>query len=335
MGLPDRYHRHRPDWIRVAVNGRRAFINTVASDPWGLGPLEQTILNGFRQTLPRHRYPLCWLHLKVPAAFVDWNRTASKSHIYLHALEAWSAQITQCLQQSLTLSRSNAQADAVDSRVRQLLKSAEAQGKYYLTNPVSLSATLPVTHLAEEAVSPGTLRAIAQLHQTYILAEHPAGLWLVEQHIAHERVLYEKLCQDWQLIDLETPFTLRDLTERQCQNLAYLGFVIEPFGENLWAIRTAPRSLCQRSDCLDALYELSHCSSLQPALVATACRSALRNGEPLTLQQMQGLLDQWQCTQHPRTCPHGRPIYLRLEEEALSKFFRRRWVIGKSHGLLT
>ena len=64
-----------------------------------------------------------------------------------------------------------------------------------------------------------------------------------------------------------------------------------------------------------------------------ACRSAIRNGMPLSLPEMQALLDRWKVTRQPRTCPHGRPIYLSLEESALARFFRRHWVIGKSHGL--
>jgi len=67
--------------------------------------------------------------------------------------------------------------------------------------------------------------------------------------------------------------------------------------------------------------------------VATACRSAIRNGTPLNLSEMQTILDQWQRTRNPRTCPHGRPIYLSLEESSLARFFRRNWVIGKSHGI--
>jgi DNA mismatch repair protein MutL len=334
IGLPDRYHRRRSDWLKVAVNGRRVYINTESTaDPWVLGPLEQAILNAFRQTLPRHRYPLCWVHLTVPAQFVDWNRTASKSHIYLHHLEFWSSQIAQTIDQTLQLSSRNTETDT-SPKVRQLLKSAEGQGKYYTANPLNLSSPLPT--LKDDPVEErlqGELKAIAQLHQTYILAEHPAGLWLVEQHIAHERILYEQLCQDWQLVKLESPVILNNLTERQVHNLENLGLSIESFGQNLWVIRTVPHCLLQRSDCPDALTELSHCSTLQPALVATACRSAIRNGSPLDLTQMQTLLDRWQQTQHPRTCPHGRPIYLCLEEQALSRFFRRHWVIGKSHGI--
>lgn len=333
VGLPDRYHRHRPDWVRVAVNGRRVSVNAQSpSEQWG--SLEQSILNAFRQMLPRHRHPLCWIGLKVSASCVDWNRTASKSHIYLHQLEAWKQQITQGIHRVLSLPTS---PDPSGLQMRQFLKSAEAKGRYGLTPSLSLSDTLPdaspESAAASEGLPLGALRAIAQLHQTYIMAEHPAGLWLVEQHIAHERVLYEQLCQDWQIINLETPLTLTHLSPAQLQNLAHLGLPAEPFGSELWVVRTAPKILAARPDCLHAIYELSHCTDPQPALVATACRSAIRNGQTLSLSEMQVLLDQWQQTQHPRTCPHGRPIYLRLDEQSLSKFFRRHWVVGKSHGI--
>lgn len=339
VGLPDRYHRHRPDWVRVAVNGRRVCVNALPTGEQK-GSIEQSILNAFYQVLPRHRHPLCWIHLRVPPEFVDWNRTAAKSHIYLHQPEVWKQQIVQRIQQISSLSQS---LDPPGLSMGQFFKSAEAKGRYALAAPLlNLSSALPAAERGDEpalstetfeTLGLGSLRAIAQFHQTYIVAEHPTGLWLIEQHIAHERVLYEQLCQDWQLIALEVPLTLQNLSTSQVQNLIQLGLTAEPFGQDLWAVRTAPKLLAQRPDCLQALYELSRCSNPQPALVATACRSAIRNGQTLALSEMQRLLDQWQQTQSPRTCPHGRPIYLRLEEESLSKFFRRHWVIGKSHGI--
>jgi DNA mismatch repair protein MutL len=69
--------------------------------------------------------------------------------------------------------------------------------------------------------------------------------------------------------------------------------------------------------------------------VATACRTALRNGTPLTLEAMAELLAAWQRTRKPQTCPHGRPICLTMNESSLARYFRRHWVIGKSHGLET
>ena len=98
-------------------------------------------------------------------------------------------------------------------------------------------------------------------------------------------------------------------------------------------MRNAPKALAERDDCADALVELSWGGDLRAAQVATACRSAIRNGTVLGLSEMQNLLNLWQATRNPRTCPHGRPIYLSLEESSLSRFFRRHWVIGKSHGI--
>jgi DNA mismatch repair protein MutL len=123
------------------------------------------------------------------------------------------------------------------------------------------------------------------------------------------------------------------LNSVQVEQLERIGLEVEPFGEQLWAIRSAPELLKKRDDCKNALLELSLGGDLQTAQVATACRSAIRNGTPLSLSEMQTLLDQWKSTRNPRTCPHGRPIYLSLEEPALSRFFRRHWVIGKSHGI--
>jgi DNA mismatch repair protein MutL len=156
---------------------------------------------------------------------------------------------------------------------------------------------------------------------------------LVEQHIAHERVLYEQLLYNWQLVPKEPPAILKDLSLAQQLQLQRLGLEVEPFGDQLWAVRTVPASLLNRDDCAPALLELSWGGDLQAAQVATACRTAIRNGTPLSLPEMQTLLDQWRSTCNPRTCPHGRPIYLSLEESALSRFFRRHWVIGKSHGI--
>jgi DNA mismatch repair protein MutL len=130
-----------------------------------------------------------------------------------------------------------------------------------------------------------------------------------------------------------TPVTLERLTPRQQEQLERLGLAVEPFGNQLWAVRQAPAPLAERGDLTAALMELSLGSDLDAALVATACRTAIRNGTPLTPTEMQALLADWQRTRNPHTCPHGRPICLTLPETSLARFFRRHWVIGKSHGL--
>lgn len=313
LGLPDRCHRRRPDWIRIAVNGR------VVQHP----ELEQTILSTLRRSLPRDRYPVCFLHLRVDTSQVDWNRHPAKSEVYLRDGEQWQATVQQAIAQAMQVNTTDLASQG--SRTQQLIKLAEQEGIYESSRQISDS----VLDITED----GTLTAIAQLHNTYIVCEHPGGISLVEQHIAHERVIYEQLRDRWELVPLEPPILLEALSSAQQTQLQHIGLDLEPFGENLWAIRTAPARLAKREDCAEALLELSLGSDLDTALVATACRTAIRNGTPLALPDMQTLLNQWQRTRHPRTCPHGRPICLSLEESSLSRYFRRHWVIGKSHGI--
>jgi DNA mismatch repair protein MutL len=307
--------------VRVAINGR------MVKAP----ELEQVILQAFRRTLPRDRYPICFVHLQVPPAQIDWNRHPAKAEVYLHHLDTWQTAITDAIAQTLRFSPAQLTESYHAQQIGELLKVAEAGGGYNVNRAIG-PAPEP-TAIPANSASLLDLQAIAQVRNTYILAEHPAGMWLFEQHIAHERVLYEQLSDRWQLVPLDPPAILQNLTPRQLEQLQRLGFVVEPFGEQLWAIRTAPEMLVQRSDCAEAIWELSLGGDLESALVATACRSAIRNGTSLSLPEMQTLLDQWQQTRQPHTCPHGRPIYLSLEESALARFFRRQWVIGKSHGV--
>jgi DNA mismatch repair protein MutL len=315
IGLPDRCHRHRPDWVRVAINGR------MIKSP----ELEQTILAAFQRTLPRDRYPVCFLHLEIAPNQINWNRHPAKTEIYLNELNYWQEQVTQAINQALRISETNIKESVHTTRVSKLLQAAEAKGSYNFK---------PQNQNDDSQSSQQTyLKAIAQVSNTYIVAEHSGGMWLVEQHIAHERVLYEQLCDNWQLIPIEPPIILYQLSPAQVTQLQRIGLDIETFGEQLWAVRNLPTMLQERDDRADAILELSLGGDLQTAQVAVACRSAIRNGTPMSLPAMQKLLDDWQRTRNPRTCPHGRPIYLSLDESSLSRFFRRHWVIGKSHGI--
>lgn len=309
IGLPDRISRHQPDWVRIAVNGRMVR----SSD------LEQAIFQAFARTVPKDRYPVCFLHLHLNPRSIDWNRHPAKAEIYLHNLIFWQEQIISAIDKALGLNPEHIPEKAQNQRISQILKAAEEKSTYTMGEKSSKNRL--------------ELKALAQIHQTYIVAEHPNGLWLVEQHIAHERVLYERLEDNWEIVPLDNPIILNQLTTRQIEQLQRLGLEVASFGDRSWAIRSIPVLLKERQDRADALLELSLGGDLQTAQVATACRSAIRNGTALSLEEMQNLLDDWQNTRNPRTCPHGRPIYLSLEETSLARFFRRHWVIGKSHGI--
>ena len=323
LGLPDRCHRQRPDWVKVATNRR------LVRSP----ELEQTILAAFARTCPLHRFPICFLHLQICPSQIDWNRHPAKAEIYLHSLSFWREQVSYAIEQALRISPATFPEATHSQRVEQLLKVAEEKGSYNVSRAVQTAPADDKNTQKAAEIGLIELQAIAQVHDRYIVAQHPTGMWLIEQHIAHERVLYEQICDRWHIVPLEPPVVLTHLKPTQIEQLERLGIDIEPFGEQLWAVRSAPELLTKRDDCAAALLELSLGGDLQTAQVATACRSAIRNGTPLSLSEMQTLIDQWKSTRNPRTCPHGRPIYLSLEESALARFFRRHWVIGKSHGI--
>ncbi len=321
IGLPDRCHRRRPDWVKVAVNRR------VVRSP----ELEQTILSAFARTCPRDRYPVCFVHLQISPSAIDWNRHPAKVEIYLHDPSFWQDQVTEAIAKALELNEDVLPQPPMPDRVGQLLKASEQKGTYLVDSSTSQNDS--DQKVKNHKIGLMELRAIAQVHNTYIVAEHTSGMWLVEQHIAHERILYEQLCNAWQLKTLEKPIILSQLSALQIENLSRLDLEVETFGEQLWAARKVPELLVDRDDCAEALFELSKVADLEAAQVATACRSAIRNGTTLTILEMQNLLNEWQQTRNPRTCPHGRPIYFALEESTLARIFRRNWVIGKSHGI--
>lgn len=320
IGLPDRCHRRRPDWVKIGVNRR------VVRSP----ELEQAIFSAFARTCPRDRYPVCFVHLQISPSQIDWNRHPAKVEIYLHDPSFWQEQVSEAIARALHLNEEVLSQPPIPDRVGKLLKASEQKSLYDVGVPRQNDGGEEVKN---RKIGLMELRAIAQVHNTYIVAEHSSGMWLVEQHIAHERVLYEQLCANWQLISVQKPVILSQLSALQIENLSRLGLEVEIFGEQLWAAREVPNLLVDRDDCADALFELSKVADLQAAQVATACRSAIRNGTPLSLSEMQNLLNEWQQTRNPRTCPHGRPIYFALEESTLARIFRRSWVIGKSHGI--
>jgi len=312
MGLPDRCHRRRPDGLFTALNGRMVEVPE----------LTEQILKLLRRSLPRDRFPVLFLHLQAAPHHIDWHRAPDKSKVYLQHLPQWLTGVEAAIQQVLKTAQIETAPGDGHQRLTQLLKLAEPAGHYQADDEDG-----------DDGLTPLALKAIAQVHNRYILAEHPAGLCLVEQHIAHERVLYEALCDRWEIVELSVALTLADLSDRQVEHLQAIGLTVEPFGPDLWTVRTVPAPLRDRPDCEDALRELSQSGHFDSALVAIACRTAIRNGTPLEPDTMQKILNAWQRTRNPQTCPHGRPICLTLNESSLARFFRRSWVIGKSHGL--
>ena len=307
LGLPDRLSRRRPDWVKIILNGR------VINFP----ELEQTILSSLERTLPRNRFPVCIVNLNLPCDRIDWNRHPAKAEAYIQNLGDIQTQLKECITEALKVPESSSQIN-YSSATNDLLRTAERKTSYLI----------PAKH--ENFNQPNSsLKAIAQVLDTYILAEHASGLWLVEQHVAHERVLFEQIETQWQIVAIEQPILLKQLSDDEIERLQALGLEIEAFGNNLWAVRSLPEILIGHEDCAVILQEMSQQDDPTMARATAACRSAIRNGTKLEMSTIRDLLWQWQQTRNPHTCPHGRPICLAIDESDLARFFRRNWIISK------
>jgi DNA mismatch repair protein MutL len=185
------------------------------------------------------------------------------------------------------------------------------------------------------------LRAVGQVGATYVVAEGPEGMYLIDQHAAHERVLYERLLSkpagqaEVQGFLEPAPVDLAPHQEQAlhafAEALTEQGYAIEPFGGRTHLLRAAP-ALLAGQDAGRALLELLDTLSRDDgpgdrrARVAAsmACHGAIRAGQTLSPEEMRELVRQLEETQSPHTCPHGRPTMIHLSADALAKEFKRR-----------
>jgi DNA mismatch repair protein MutL len=204
------------------------------------------------------------------------------------------------------------------------------------TEPLT-TTHLPFAHLLEE------LQILGQVQNTYIVASTRQGLVLIDQHVAHERVLYEQLCRERGALPIPkqhllTPETLqlsrRDalLLQEKLPELQTIGFELEPFGQDAFLIRAVPAALKgdpvqTLRDIIDELVELSVSKRLpiarEQVWTTTACKMAVKAGDPLSMPEMQKLIEDLARTENPYLCPHGRPITITLSWSDIEKRFKR------------
>jgi DNA mismatch repair protein MutL len=189
-----------------------------------------------------------------------------------------------------------------------------------------------------------TLRPLGQIRNSFILAVNEDGLWIIDQHVAHERVLFEKVLRQRAMLKVESQRLLMpliiELTPAQqavfaeiCDELNRNGFEAETFGSRTVAIKVSPSGL-EAGEVERMLYELlDQCSSEQQALnmetvrnriaASIACHAAIKVNMPLEQNKMEWLLAELAKTDAPMTCPHGRPVVLRYSLKDIQKAFKR------------
>jgi DNA mismatch repair protein MutL len=188
------------------------------------------------------------------------------------------------------------------------------------------------------------LRAVGQIGATYLVAEGPDGLYLIDQHAAHERILFERLSDAraagspplQTLMELEpVPLSRAEAAQFEAVGAALerIGLVVEPFGGDSVRVRALPALLADLDPAAavhTALGDFEEDETplegeVEARLAARVCkRAAIRAGQILSLREQEELIRALEACRSPRTCPHGRPTMIHISVQALERQFGRR-----------
>jgi DNA mismatch repair protein MutL len=230
---------------------------------------------------------------------------------------------------------------------------ASALGSYAIPSAASMpdhGCAPPLAETAERQTADSglhalsSLRPLGQIRSSFILAVDDDGLWIIDQHVAHERVLFEKVLRQRSGNRVESQRLLMpmilELTPGQqavftqlCDELQHNGFELEPFGARTIAVKTAPAGI-EASDIERMLHELltqfereEQALNLEIArariAASIACHAAIKVNTPLDPDKMEWLLRELARTEYPMSCPHGRPVVLRYSVQEIQRAFKR------------
>jgi DNA mismatch repair protein MutL len=338
----------RPDRHRPTLAGVYLYVNR---RPVRDRTLQHALVEVFRDWLPRGRFPAAVLFVELPPEAVDVNVHPAKWEVRfadppaLHRLMRHGVAAGIETRRWLSPRAGPGSAPPTTERV------AEPPGDWLFAAP----APLPKEALTERgAVAPapplrfGELRSLGTLLATYLVLEAKDGLLLVDQHAAHERVLFERLRAAWRERAIESqrllvpltlavpPGQLARLSERASQAAAF-GFELEPFGADTVLVRAVPALLAERDpgalvrSLLDVWLAPEAAGARGPsaedseALFASlACHAARRKGEALPPSEQHALLDALDAIPWAPTCPHGRPVAIPFELAEIERRFGRR-----------
>ena len=350
-GAPDLNRRNR-SYTTLLVNRRWVYDRSIY----------YAIERAYEGTLPDRRFPFAVINVLVPTEQVDVNSHPTKREVRFRDGDRLFARVQRAVREALiahapvrTATRSFTPVDAGPQppTSAETLRLPSASVALPRTDAIALPRTngmaLPTTTLAPAEGSLrdvlADLRVVGQIHQTYIVAEGRSGMYLIDQHAAHERVVFDQIRRRMQGGERPSQPLLAPLTaelsaaqavtmDSYADLLADYGFVLDHFGDNAWLVRALPAGLAARanpdpavalSDLLDAVAVEQVVMEREDALAATvACHGSVRAGMTLAPEEMDALLRQLETTENPHNCPHGRPTVIHFSEYQLEREFGRR-----------
>jgi len=335
------------------------FVNTRAV---GSRMLQYAIQEAYHTLLMVGRYPICVINVQVEPSLLDVNVHPAKAEVKFRDERAVFRAVQRAVRSALqahvpapdygsrgaegwSSSEGTQGVDAEFAQAWQASTVAPAQSDMWSHNDANAAtdnSPEPLPPAPPRTLPP--MRVVGQLGNTYIISEGPDGLFLVDQHAAHERILYEQLGVSLekgglpvqpllQPLPLEFSAAQRAEVEAILPLLSELGFDLEPFGEHALLIRAVPAIYAaSRQDVGSDLVSMidSVVGGTRPEkwreemAITLACHSAIRAGQSLSLDEMRAMLAQLELCHYPRHCAHGRPTMLHLSRAQLEREFGRR-----------
>jgi DNA mismatch repair protein MutL len=324
--------------------------------------LSTAVLQAYHTLLMVGRYPLAVVMLTLPPEDVDVNVHPTKAEVRFRNADAAFSAVERTVRKALLARAPVPQIEmrpwssglGEEAPLRPSLQWSPEWGMLGATTGDRSPSAAPSASGPPSAVGgqqpalPANdvplLRVIGQVGGAYIVAEGPDGLYLIDQHAAHERILYEAFSLQraaaqvvsQALLDpvvVTLPPASADLLQTQMPVLRQLGFSVEPFGGNQFLVRALPTVLgnIDPNKAVRVLVEdfeedeTPLQAEVEARLIARVCkRAAVRAGQTLTAAEMNALVQQLERCQSPRTCPHGRPTMIYLSVETLEKQFGRK-----------
>ncbi|WKZ36865.1 MAG: DNA mismatch repair endonuclease MutL [Anaerolineales bacterium] len=319
--------------------------------------LNSALLQAYHTLLMVGRYPLSALFLEIAPEDVDVNVHPTKAEVRFRSQDKVFSFVQRSTRKALLAytpvpsvspqlwGSRPAPAEPREIGIDWSIASSTADGGAAMmgSEPLSVSRDEPKDQRSFSTGVP-LLRLIGQIGSTYLAAEGPDGLYLIDQHAAHERVLFEKLMAQRenksipsqallapQVVTLP-PQSAKILTG-QLPFLNHFGFEVEEFGTNTFQVRAMP-ILFSGGDPASALRALVEDfeedetplqAQVEARLAARVCkRLAVKGGQTLTSEEQRSLLNDLEACQSPRTCPHGRPTMVHLSVDMLERQFGRK-----------
>jgi DNA mismatch repair protein MutL len=295
------------------------------------------IESAYESMLPGGRHPIAVVDLRLPPEDLDVNVHPTKAEVRFRDERAVFAAVQSAVRRVVA-------AESPVPRVAELTDllpgAAEQPETPPLWQPEPMTRATPAGAPSAPRPTTPVLRVIGQMGTTYVIAEGPDGMYLIDQHAAHERVLYERILEQRAMAAPEvqgllTPAVV-ELTPAQAavlgaagEELRHLGFAIDSFGDGAVVVRAVPAVLAPRDpgravgELLDALREPDSAPVADRAPMTLACHAAVRAGMILSHEEMRELVRVLETCTAPRTCPHGRPTMMHLSAAALDREFRR------------